>query len=219
MKTERSLIIERSELTRDSGCTYAIRVRGRLDHQRWSQWFDGMTITVQQGETVISGPVPDQAALYGMLSRLRDLALPLLSVERIAGEGGPAFPTRLSVYRRRARGRINWPLVLVYLLVAGGAATLVVYVTAAGLLHTALALGLLFTGLGGGAYGFLKLYRGWGWRLMALTNGLAAAISLSIYAMAAGWLPVALGVALVLFAAAGLIAYLVYRTAGARNAL
>src|SRR5262245_17830192 len=87
MKTERGIVIKRHELPLDASCTYAIRVRGRLDRQRWSQWFDGMTITVQQGETLISGPVPDQAALYSMLSRLRDLALPLLSVERIAGDG------------------------------------------------------------------------------------------------------------------------------------
>ena len=219
MKTEHSIIIERHKLTLDSSCTYAIRVKGRLDRQRWSEWFDGMTITVQQGETVISGPVPDQAALYGMLSRLRDLALPLLSVERIAGDGGPAFPNRLSVYQGRARGRINWPLVLVYLLLSAGAATLTVYITSAGLLHTALALGLLSTGLAGGAYAFLRLDRGWGWRLIALINGLAAAISLSIYMMVAGWLPVALGIALMLFAAASLIAYLMYRTAGTRNAL
>jgi hypothetical protein len=213
------IIIERHELTLDSGCTYTIRVRGRLDHQRWSQWFDGMTITVQQGETLISGPVPDQAALYGMLARLRDLALPLLLVERIEGAGRSGFSHRSLVYWRRSCGGISRPLVLLYLLLAGGASTLVVYVTSAGLLHTALALGLLFAGLGGGAYGLLKLDCGWGWRLTALINGLAAAISLGIYMMAAGRLPVALGIALVLFAAAGLLTYLIYRIAGARNAL
>jgi hypothetical protein len=213
MKTEHNIIIERPELTLDSVGTYAIRVQGRLDGKRWSQWFDCMTITVWQGQTVISGPVPDQAALYGMLSRLRDLALPLLSVERIAGNGGPAFPYHLSVYRTISRGRINWPLVLLYLLLTAGASTLTVYVTSEGLLHTALALSLLFAGLGVSAYGFLRLDRGWGWRLMALINGTATAIATSIYAMTAGWLPVALGIGLMLLAAAGLVAYLVYRTA------
>ncbi|HEY3228519.1 MAG TPA: hypothetical protein VGJ87_04815, partial [Roseiflexaceae bacterium] len=61
--------------------------------------------------------------------------------------------------------------------------------------------------------GFLRLDRGWGWRLMALINGTATAIATSIYAMTAGWLPVALGIGLMLLAAAGLVAYLVYRTA------
>jgi hypothetical protein len=59
---------------------YAIRVRGRLD-ARWNAWFDGMTVSPDgDGTTTISGPVADQAALYGLLQRVRDLGLPLLSV-------------------------------------------------------------------------------------------------------------------------------------------
>ncbi len=57
-----------------------IRVKGQID-ERWSDWFAGLTIThTDQGETVLTGPVVDQAALYGLLSRLRDLGLPLVSV-------------------------------------------------------------------------------------------------------------------------------------------
>ncbi len=194
-----------------------IRIKGQLDRQRWAQWFDGMTITVWQGETIISGPVPDQAALYGMLSRLRDLALPLVSVERIAGGSGTYDPGRLLVYRWRLRGQVSWPLVLLYLLLAGAPHTLTIYVSSAGLLHTALALGLLFVALGGSAYGFLRLDPGWGWRLLVLLHGLAAAVALSIYVLAAGWLPVALGIALMLFAMAGLLAYLIYRVADKRT--
>ena len=63
---------------------YEIRVKGRLTGDLWSQWFDGLIIMAcDQGETVFCGTVPDQAALYGLLSRLRDLALPLLSVNRV----------------------------------------------------------------------------------------------------------------------------------------
>ena len=62
---------------------YRIKVKGRLDSDYWSHWFDGMTVTAEKsGGTVIYGPVADQAALYGLLSRIRDLGLPLLLVKR-----------------------------------------------------------------------------------------------------------------------------------------
>jgi len=68
---------------------YEVRVRGHLDGDHWSQWFDGMTVTAGPGgETVIRGPLADQATLYGLLSRLRDLNLPLLLVVR-SGEVDP----------------------------------------------------------------------------------------------------------------------------------
>lgn len=59
---------------------YAIRVAGHLD-QRWANRFDGLTLTRQDdGTTVLDGPVVDQAALHGLLQKIRDLGLPLLSV-------------------------------------------------------------------------------------------------------------------------------------------
>jgi len=61
---------------------YEIRLQGRLD-PRWATWFEGMTLTDHtDGTTVIHGLVADQAALHGLLQRLRDLGLPLLSVDR-----------------------------------------------------------------------------------------------------------------------------------------
>jgi hypothetical protein len=60
---------------------YVVRVQGRLD-ARWAQWFDGFTLTAGgDGTTVLSGDV-DQSALHGLLQALRDLGLPLLSVDR-----------------------------------------------------------------------------------------------------------------------------------------
>ncbi len=57
-----------------------IRVKGQLD-EHWSDWFEGLTIThTDQNETVLTGPVVDQAALHGLLAKLRDLGLPLVSV-------------------------------------------------------------------------------------------------------------------------------------------
>jgi len=60
-----------------------IRVKGQLD-EHWSDWFEDLTIThTDQDETILSGTVVDQAALYGLLAKLRDLGLPLLSVNRV----------------------------------------------------------------------------------------------------------------------------------------
>lgn len=65
---------------------YEIQVKGHLD-SHWSDWFDGFVITYKaDGTTVLSGPVADQAALHGLLARVRDLGLPLLAVRRIGDE-------------------------------------------------------------------------------------------------------------------------------------
>ncbi|HLX57274.1 MAG TPA: hypothetical protein VKR83_09640 [Ktedonobacteraceae bacterium] len=65
---------------------YRITIKGHLDSE-WSDWFDGLTITmVDNGETILSGPVVDQTALHGVLIKIRDLGLPLLSLVRIESE-------------------------------------------------------------------------------------------------------------------------------------
>jgi hypothetical protein len=70
-------------LQHDGQAIYQIRVKGILDEQ-WSEWFDGLTIAPQAcGETLLTGPVRDQAALHGLLARVRDIGLPLLSVKRV----------------------------------------------------------------------------------------------------------------------------------------
>jgi hypothetical protein len=62
---------------------YEIRLKGHLD-PRWTAWFDGMTLTTtRDGSTVIEGPVVDQAALHGLLRKVRDIGLPLLSLTQI----------------------------------------------------------------------------------------------------------------------------------------
>ena len=71
---------------------YEIRVRGRLD-SRWTAWFDGMNLTNESdGTTNIHGPVVDQAALHGLLSKLRDVGLPLISVTRVQDDPSAAPP-------------------------------------------------------------------------------------------------------------------------------
>jgi len=65
---------------RDAPRCYEIRIRGHLD-DCWAAWFEGLTITLQEdGDTLLTGPVVDQAALHGLLKRVRDLGMPLLSV-------------------------------------------------------------------------------------------------------------------------------------------
>jgi hypothetical protein len=62
---------------------YEIRIKGHLEN-RWVSWFEGLTITtLDNGETVLTGPVVDQAALHGLLRKVRDLGLPLLSVTQV----------------------------------------------------------------------------------------------------------------------------------------
>jgi hypothetical protein len=61
---------------------YELRVRGVLD-PRWSGWFEGLQVASDDRETTIAGPVTDQAALHGLLAKIRDLGLELLSVRRI----------------------------------------------------------------------------------------------------------------------------------------
>ncbi len=59
---------------------YQIRLAGHLD-SRWADWFEGLTITLEKdGNTLLTGPIIDQAALHGLLRKLRDLGMPLISV-------------------------------------------------------------------------------------------------------------------------------------------
>ena len=61
---------------------YEIRIKGHLD-QRWSDWFAGLKLTyLEEDETLLSGPLPDQTALHGLLERIRDLNITLISVTR-----------------------------------------------------------------------------------------------------------------------------------------
>jgi hypothetical protein len=65
---------------------YRIRVRGHLD-QRWTEWFDGFEMKSIDKDTVLRGCVPDQAALHGVLAKIRDLGLTILLVEKLKRDG------------------------------------------------------------------------------------------------------------------------------------
>jgi len=67
---------------------YQIRIRGHLD-SHWTDWFGNMTISLENnGDTIVTGPVVDQAALHGLLKRVRDLGMPLISVNQIKEKKG-----------------------------------------------------------------------------------------------------------------------------------
>ena len=70
---------------KNSGPTiYEIKIKGRLE-DRWANWFEGLAFTYENdGTTTIQGPLPDQAALHGVLNRIRDLGLSLISVQNIS---------------------------------------------------------------------------------------------------------------------------------------
>jgi hypothetical protein len=75
--------MERRRPLTDAPACYQIRVRGTID-PHWSDWFDGMTIMYDtSGDTLLIGPLADQAALYGVLHRIRNLGLMLLAVARL----------------------------------------------------------------------------------------------------------------------------------------
>jgi len=65
---------------------YQIRIKGHLGRQ-WTDWFEGLTITLEEdGNTLLTGPVIDQAALHGLLKKVRDLGMPLVSVSPVESD-------------------------------------------------------------------------------------------------------------------------------------
>ena len=82
---------------------YEIRLKGHLD-DRWADWFEGLTITLEEdGDTLLTGPVIDQATLHGLLKKVRDLGMPLVSVSPL--EHGPS--TTLPLRGLRGTGQAD----------------------------------------------------------------------------------------------------------------
>jgi len=82
-----------SEIDPSQPMVYQIRIKGHLGRQ-WTDWFEGLAITLEDnGETLLTGPVVDQAALHGVLKKVRDLAMPLVSVIRVKPDPADASDT------------------------------------------------------------------------------------------------------------------------------
>lgn len=86
---------------------YEIRLNGHLDVQ-WVTWFDSLTITLEEnGNTLLSGPVADQAALHGLLKKVRDLGVTLISVNRIKADRpeAPDFQRSTNIVHKKEKKR------------------------------------------------------------------------------------------------------------------
>jgi hypothetical protein len=85
-------LVTNEERPQDPVPTYEIRTAGHLA-PRWSAWFDGLTVTTEaDGTTVLRGPVIDQAALHGLLQKLRDVGIPLVSLSQLPSTPPPEQP-------------------------------------------------------------------------------------------------------------------------------
>jgi hypothetical protein len=97
---DRDVVLERGRIVSPEAdlshqAHYRIEVKGHLDARR-AAYFEGLDVVAAEGTTTISGPVADQSALHGLLAKVRDLGLPLLSVER-GGSGGDPLVTEVMV--------------------------------------------------------------------------------------------------------------------------
>jgi len=180
---------------------YEIRVKGRLSDEQWTDWFDDLTIISDRGESTLRGCAADHAALYGLLARLRDLAIPLVSVKVLDADA----QQKLALQSKRLDLVMSGLLVALYLLLLGGLITITVFV--APVINTALALALLFAALGGLAHAFW-LWSGqapWRWATYLLWP--AAVITFLVFIPVSGILPAALGIGVMLFLLAGGLVY------------
>jgi hypothetical protein len=183
---------------------YEIRVKGRLSSEQWTSWFDDLTVSTGKGESTLRGRVPDHSALYGLLARLRDLAVPLVAVKVLDAEA----QHRLSEQSRRYDLATNLLQVVTYLALIGGLASITVFI--APMIDTAMALALLFAVLGALAHAFWLWSGQAAWRWVAFAGWLAAAVAFLVFVPVSGMLPAAVGIGIMLIVVAGGLMYLVY---------
>lgn len=187
---------------------YEIRVKGRLSEEQWTSWFDDLRLSTRGAESTLRGSVPDHAALYGLIARLRDLAVPLVAVRVLDAEA----QARMSRQARRYDLTINLLLVLLYLALLGGLAAITVFV--AQVINTALALAVLGAALSGLAHAFWLWSGQPGWRWVTYLTWPASAIALLVFIPISGILPPVLGIGIILLIAAGAIFYLIFYLKG-----
>jgi hypothetical protein len=183
---------------------YEIRVRGRLSSEQWVEWFDDLIVTSNEGESTMRGRAIDHSALYGLLARLQDLAVPLVSVKVLDADA----QLELTRQSRRNDLAISALLGLIYLTLLGGLATLTIFL--APIINPALALALLFALLGGLAHAFWLWRDQPMWRWITYVAWPAAFVSFLIFIPVSGVLPTAVALAVVFFFVAGALVYILY---------
>jgi hypothetical protein len=188
---------------------YEIRVRGRLSEEQWKAWFDNLTVATAGGESVLRGSLPDHSALYGLLARLRDLAIPLLAVNVLDAEA----QRKMHKQSKRHHMLIDLVMLFTYLVLLGGLVTITVLFTSGGILHTALALAILFAILGGLAFAFSLWSGKKAWRWVTAFLWPSSVLTWLIY-VAVELLPPALVIGMILFQVAGGMICLLYYLRG-----
>ena len=183
---------------------YEIRVMGRLSGEQWAAWFDDLTISACEGESTLRGRAADHAALYGVLARLQDLAIPLIAVKVLDADA----QLELTRQSRRYDLAINILLGAIYLTLLGGLVTVAVFV--APIINPALALALLFALLGGLAHAFWLWSDQAAWRWITYVVWPAAAVSFLVFISVSGVLPTALALVFIFSFAAGGLVYALY---------
>jgi len=182
---------------------YEIRVKGRLSDEQWTSWFNDLTVSTARGESTLRGRVADHAALYGLLARLRDLAIPLVAVKVLDADA----QVKLSRSTRRMDLLINALVVTLYLMLLGALAAITIQVAEG--INTALALALLFALLAGLAHAFGLWTEQVLWRWVSYVAWLAAAISFLVFIPVSGLLPTPLALAILLLIGAGGLFFLI----------
>ena len=112
--TEKAAWPPLNRIVRHHPTVYLIRIQGHLRRQ-WTDWFGGVTITLEDnGDTLLTGPVVDQAALHGLLKKVRDLGMPLLLVNRVepgqadATDAKQAMNDRIKTNLEETHESTNW---------------------------------------------------------------------------------------------------------------
>ena len=194
------------QVERGSREVYVIRVRGQVDAERWAEWFDGMTVLgCGMGETEIRGPVEDDAALYGVLARLRDLAAPLVSVHRVRPPAQIESAGSTEVVRAGRGSRPRWVVVIVAALLAGGLTSMTTFMASERVLAASLAIALLFASLAAVVRWGQHEDGGWVWGALQIGLQAAAAITLVIFLAAERGMHAGLAAAILCFVPAVLL--------------
>ncbi len=177
---------------------YEIRVKGALSKKQWVDWVDDVTLSTSKGETTLRGVMPDHAALYALLGRLRDLAIPLLALTVLDARSRH----KMTLQSRLYRVAIQLGILVVYLLLLGVLIAFTVALTLGGAMHSALAIALLFAAIGALSWLF-SLWSGLKvWRLMTLVMAPASILTFLIFAMVTQVMHPAVGIGLILLCAA-----------------